>query len=235
MPDNVPPTDIAPSPMPAPQNVAPTVHHGYGDGAQQRAHEFVNGPVHYFDPATRNWLERPPTDAEKAERSEQAKRATGHDGMSLPAGPTPAEQAIRDRQLMVGHDASAGPSTTYDIDMQNAPAKVRDQLGGRLSKAMGSLQLSKAVGRFVAEDIVRAASKTIGLDELSQTRWETEQGALAAQMLGRHGVEFHKAKEAVSKMLEAAKVEQSVATFAKTSAISFFRLAMLAKDSGLIK
>lgn len=234
MPENNPSNDNI-APMPAPTNVAPTVHHGYGDQAQQRAHEYVHGPVHYHDAATGNWLQRPPTDAEKAERSVKAKASTGFDGMQMPAGPTPAEQRIIDRQLMVGHDASAGPSTTYDIDMMHAPAKVREELGGRLSRAMGSLQLSKGVGSFIAEDIVRSASATIGMDELAQTKWQAEQGALAAQMLGRHGIEYHAAQKAVQGMLESARVEASVATFLKTSAVAFFRLAMLAKDRGLIK
>ena len=91
------------------------------------------------------------------------------------------------------------------------------------------------VGRFIGEDIVRAASATINMSELDQVKWESQQKETAAAMLGRHGIEYHAAVKAVNGMLESARVEASVATFAKTSAASFFRLAVLARDRGLIK
>lgn len=233
-----PPTEIPPAPMASPVNVAPRVVHGYGsaEAAQARAIEFVDAPVHSYDQATDKWVQRPPTEAERTARSQQALKATGFDGLTKPAAIDPATQRIIDREIMVGHDRNATPQSVYDIEMNgNVPAEVRERLGGRLSKAMGSLQLSKDVGRFVGEDIVRAASATVGMDELAQVKWQAQQGEAAVRFLAKHNIEYHAAQKAVDGMLESARVEASVALFARTSFAAFIKLAMLARDRGLIK
>ena len=237
MPDNLPTNDnIPPSPMPAPQSAAPPGPvHGYGDGAQARAAEFVTAAVHYLDPADNQIKSRPPTDAERAERSAKAKASTGHDGLSLPAGPSAAEQQLRDREPMIGHDRNAGPPTRYQIDLGGVPSEGQGQLADRLNQSLGGLQLSQPVGAFLANDIVRAGVAVQAMSEVEKGQWVTEQQKQSLEFLSKYGVDYHAAVKAVDRMLSDAKVDERVGMFMRTSFVSFSKLSLLARDRGLIK